>query len=209
MSLPPPLDPASSQSGPLHKLYHWMIWRANTPHAQIFLFLIAFAESSFFPLPPDILLIAMVLAHRQNWLRYFWICLMGSVLGGIAGYLIGMGVWEAVKDWFFNHIFSEQAFDRVRELYAQYDFWVVFTAAFTPIPYKVFTLAAGVAEINFIHFIWASIIGRGGRFFLVACLLHKFGSPVRIFIEKYLNILTIALAIIIIGFFYVLKLLGD
>jgi membrane protein YqaA with SNARE-associated domain len=206
--LPHTGEPPLAKIGPLHKLYHWMIWHAKGPHAQAFLFAIAFAESSIFPLPPDILLMAMVLAHRQNWLRYFMICLAGSVLGGMAGYAIGFGVWEAVGPWFLAHVFPEEVFNRARDLYARYDFWVVFTAAFTPIPYKVFTIAAGVTQINFVHFALASIIGRGGRFILVAYLLHQFGAPIRAFIEKYLNLLTVIFTILLIGCFYLLKYLG-
>ena len=188
----------------LRKLYDWVLTKAQSRHAERALFWLAFAESSFFPVPPDILLIMMVLSHREKWMRYFALCLMGSVLGGVAGYLIGMGVWEAVHSWFFAHIFSEATFEKVRQIYIRYDFWAVFTAAFTPIPYKVFTIAAGVALIDMPRFILASLIGRGGRFILVAFLLHQFGQPIRVFIEKYLNLLTILFTLLLMGGFFIL-----
>jgi membrane protein YqaA with SNARE-associated domain len=187
------------------KLYDWGLKQAESKHAERALFWVAFAESSFFPLPPDVLLIAMVLALREKWLRYFSIALAGSVLGGIAGYLIGLGVWQAVQGFFFSYVFSQATFQKVQELYMRYDFWIVFAAAFTPIPYKVFTIAAGVASIDFGHFVVASFLGRGGRFFLVASLLKFFGLPVRGFIEKYFNWITIAFAALLIGGFFAIK----
>lgn len=189
----------------LRRLYDWVLLQSKSKHAEQALFLLAFAESSFFPIPPDVLLIAMVIALREKWRRYFLICLAGSVLGGMAGYAIGYGVWEAVQTWFFTYVFSEEVFAKVRGLYQEHDFWVIFIAAFTPIPYKVFTIVAGVAHLDFVRFILASIVGRGGRFIIVAGLLYHFGPPIKAFIEKYLNILTIVFVILIIGGFYLLK----
>ena len=189
----------------IRRLYDWALRQAAGKHAQAALFLVAFVEASFFPLPPDVLLIAMVIASREKWVRYFGICLLGSVLGGAAGYLIGLGVWEAVSGFFFSHVFSEAAFNRVREIYVKYDFWAVFTAAFTPIPYKVFTITAGVAHIDFPRFMIASLVGRGGRFILVAYLLYHFGAPVKSFIEKYFNLLTLAFMVLLIGGFVFIK----
>jgi len=189
------------------KLYDWTLLKAKSPHAERALFGIAFAESSFFPIPPDILLIAMVLSSREKWLRYFWICLIGSVLGGMAGYAIGYGVWEAVHLWFFKYVFAETTFAKVRNLYSNYDVWIVFAAGFTPIPYKVFTIAAGVASLDVPRFVLASICGRGGRFILVAYLLHHFGAPIRTFIEKYFNYVTIAFTVLLIGGFLAIKYL--
>ena len=190
------------------RLYDWVLEKAKSRHAERALFCIAFAESSFFPVPPDILLIAMVLSDREKWIRFFLICRVGSVVGGIAGYAIGYGVWEVVHPWFFQYVFSEGAFEKVRGLYARYDFWMVFAAGFTPIPYKVFTIAAGVASLNVPRFVLASIFGRGGRFILVAYLLYHFGAPIRAFIEKYFNYVTIAFTILLIGGFYALKYLA-
>ncbi|MCB9799779.1 MAG: DedA family protein [Candidatus Omnitrophica bacterium] len=189
----------------LRKLYDWVLKQADTPHAQTALFIVAFAESSFFPLPPDILLIAMVIANREKWLRYFLICLAGSVLGGIAGYYIGFGIWQAVQEWFFVHVFSPETFQKVTDLYARYDFWAVFTAGFTPIPYKIFTIAAGVAKLDLLRFIAASIFGRGGRFILVSFLLYHFGPSIKSFIDKYFGWLTMLFTVLLIGGFWLLK----
>ena len=191
----------------LKRLYNWVLHWAATPYAEVALFLIAFAESSFFPLPPDILLIAMVLACEKKWLRYWVICLAGSVLGGMAGYAIGYGVWQAVSPWFFQYIFSEEVFLKVQNLYQTYDFWAVFVAGFTPIPYKVFTIAGGVAGINFGTFVVASCASRGGRFFLVAVLLRIFGPKVKPFIDKYFNLITIVFVILLIGGFVAIRYL--
>lgn len=192
----------------LRKMYDWVIEQSKTKYAQYALFGLAFAESSFFPIPPDVLLIAMVIARRECWLRYFFICLAGSVLGGMAGYAIGMGLWGVVDEWFFTYVFSREMFDKVRALYAEYDFWMVFAAGFTPIPYKVFTIAAGVAAIDFPRFVAASIFGRGGRFLLVAGLLRIYGAPVQAFIEKYFNILTVVFTLLLIGGFVAIKYLA-
>ena len=130
------------------------------------------------------------------------------MLGGIAGYAIGYGIWEAVHPFFLKYVFSEETFVKVRNLYAQYDFWAVFAAGFTPIPYKVFTIAAGVASLDIPRFILASICGRGGRFILVAFLLYQFGTPIRTFLEKYFNYVTIVFTILLIGGFYAIKYLA-
>jgi len=188
-------------------LYDWGLRQAESPHAERALFWVAFAESSFFPLPPDILLIAMVLAMRAKWFRYFAICLAGSVVGGMLGYLIGLGVWSVVQDFFFSYVFSPAAFEKVQHLYAQYDFWIVFAAAFTPIPYKVFTIAAGACEINIFIFALASILSRGARFYIVAGLIYKFGAPVKGFIDRYFNLLTILFVILLAGGFAIVKIL--
>lgn len=187
------------------RCYDWVLHCAQTPYAELALFSIAFAESSFFPIPPDVLLIAMVLAVRERWFRYFAICLVGSVLGGMAGYAIGWGVWQALQGWFFQYVFSEATFLKVTSLYQQYDFWAVFAAAFTPIPYKVFTIAAGVAQINFVVFVIASVVGRGGRFLLVSVLLRTFGPPIRSFLDRYFGWVTLLFFVLLVGGFVLLK----
>ena len=189
----------------LRKTYDWVLQQAQTKHAERALFLVAFIESSVFPIPPDVLLMALVLARREKWLRYFAICLAGSVLGGLLGYCIGYGFWEALGPWFLNHVFSQQVFDKVQMLYQKYDFWIVFAAGFTPLPYKVFTITAGVAHIQLPQFMLASVFGRGGRFILVAGLLHHFGAPIKAFIERYLGVLTLVLTALLIGGFVLIK----
>lgn len=187
------------------KFYDWCLVKANSPHGERALFWIAFAESSFFIFPPDILMTIMVLSAREKWLRFVAIAVIGSVLGGVAGYLIGLGVWELVQGFFYAYIFTPEIFEKVKGLYHQHDFWIVFVAAFTPIPYKVFTITAGVTQVHLTPFILASIVGRGGRFFTVSLLLYLFGPPIRQFIEKYFNYVTIVFTALLIGGFVLLK----
>lgn len=206
---PPPLAEGEAKPtptrNPIRRLYHWVISLAAHPKAEFALFGVAFVESSFFPIPPDVLQIAMTLAERAKAFRHAFISAVGSVLGGIAGYGIGWGLWLAVKGFFIPYVFSQDTFDNVQNLYQKYDFWCVFIAAFTPIPYKVFTIAAGVCQIAFLPFVVASAIGRAGRFFLVATLLYFFGERVKVLIEKYFEWITLLLAAGIIGGFMAVK----
>ncbi|MEW6041793.1 MAG: YqaA family protein [Elusimicrobiota bacterium] len=191
----------------LKKLYDWVLSWANSPYATVALFLLAFAESSFFPVPPDVLLIALCLSRHLKSFFYSTICMIGSVLGGIAGYFIGYGIWQIVSGFFFKYVFSRQTFEYVQTLYRKNAFWAVFTAGFTPIPYKVFTVAAGVCEISVMTLIVASILSRGARFFLVGGLIWKFGSPIKTFIDKYFNLLTVIFTFLLIGGFLVIRYL--
>lgn len=193
----------------IKRLYNWVLNWAQTKHAKTALFLIAFVESSFFPIPPDILLIAIVLSKKEEWFRAALICLLGSVIGGLLGYWIGWQLWSATSGWFFQYVFSEDVFGRVQMLYRSNDFWAVFIAGFTPIPYKVFTIAGGVAQINLPVFIGASILSRGGRFFLVAGLIRIFGPRVKELIDRYFNLLTILFTILLVGGFVALKFLAS
>jgi len=193
----------------IRRLYDWVLHWAATPYGTLALFCLAFAESSFFPIPPDVLLLALCIATPRLSFRYALLTSAGSVLGGMLGYAIGHGLWGAVSEYFFRYVpgFTEAVFAKVQVLFATYDFWTVFTAGFTPIPYKVITIGAGVFEINFIVFIIASIIGRSLRFFLVAGLIYRFGPAVRVFIEKYFNLLTLIFMVLLIGGFLVIKYL--
>jgi membrane protein YqaA with SNARE-associated domain len=189
------------------RIYEWTIHWAKTPRATQALSLLAFAESSFFPVPPDVLLIAMCLARPRRSFLYALICSVASVLGGMLGYLIGLGLWEAVGPFFFRYIpgFTEGTFNTVASLYQENAFWTVFTAGFTPIPYKVFTITGGVCRISFATLLAASALGRSGRFFLVGGLIFFFGEPVRTFIDKYLGWLTVAFAVLLIAGFILIK----
>jgi membrane protein YqaA with SNARE-associated domain len=191
----------------VRRMYDWVLSWAHTPYGGIALFLIAFAESSFFPIPPDVLLIALCLGHREQWLRFATICTAGSVLGAIVGYGIGWGLWHSVDQFFFNYVpsFTPEAFEKVQNYYREYDVGIVFVAAFTPIPYKVITITAGVFGLNILAFVLASIVGRAARFFLVAYLLHRYGAPIGAFIDKRFNLLTIVFTVLLVGSFYVLK----
>lgn len=191
----------------VRKTYDWVLHWASTPWGGIALFILAFAESSFFPIPPDVLLIALCLGVPTKSFKYALICTVGSVLGAALGYSIGHFAWEAVDNWFIPSIFSVDAFNKAKALYEQYNFWVVFTAGFTPIPFKLITITAGVCDINFIIFIIASVVSRAARFFLISLLIWKFGPPIKIFIDKYFNLLAIAFTILLIGSFAVIKLL--
>jgi len=191
----------------MRRLYDWVLHWSATPYAVPALFLIAFAESSFFPIPPDVLLIAMVIAVPLNAMWYAFICSVGSVLGGMAGYGIGWGIWEAVDSIFIGHLFSQEVFDKVVNAYNENAFITVLTAAFTPIPYKVITIAAGVSKINFLTLVIASVIGRSARFFIVAGLLYYFGSIMKEKIEKYFDWFALAFFALIIAGFIVVKYL--
>ncbi|MGQ9842133.1 MAG: YqaA family protein [Spirochaetota bacterium] len=194
-------------------LYDWVLSWAHTPFGERALFLLSLAESSFFPVPPDVLLIALVLGKPQKWIRLATFCSIASVIGGLVGYSIGHFLWYSGDSYsrlamfFFTNVpgFTVQTFTAARQLYYVYSFWIVFAAGFTPIPYKVITITAGVANINILIFVIASAISRTLRFFLVAGLIWKFGEPINNFINKWFNILSIVFVALIIGGFYILK----
>ncbi len=199
----------------VRRSYDWVLSWADSKYGAVALALIAFAESSFFPIPPDILLIALVLGARSRAFYFAGISAVSSVLGAMTGYVIGYFVWWTGEGefstfalLFFNHIpgFTEVLFLRIRDLYETWNFWIVFTAGFTPIPYKVFTVSAGAFNINFIMFVVASIVSRGARFLLVAGLLWKFGEPIKKLIDKYFNLLAVIFTFFLIGGFIIIKL---
>jgi membrane protein YqaA with SNARE-associated domain len=187
------------------RLYDWVLHWALTPYSLVALFLLAFAESSFFPIPPDALLIALVLGSTQRWALFAGLCTLGSVLGGVAGYGIGMFLMDTVGVRVIDFYNAQTHFEKVAEWYQQYDFWIVFAAAFTPIPYKVFTLASGAFQINVVGFALASTVGRGARFFMVAGLLRLVGQPMRRFIDRYFDLLAVAFVALLIGGFLVIR----
>ncbi len=198
----------------IRKLYDWVLGWAEKPSAQLALFLLAFAESSFFPIPPDFLLIPLVLGFRKKWFRLALIVTAGSALGGAFGYFIGHFLWWAgpnvpssIAEFFFNNIpgFSRKVFFDMQAVYNEWGFWIVFTAGFTPIPYKIFTISSGAFDLNFLTFMLASIVSRSARFFLVSFLIYWFGEPIRTFIDKYFNWLALLATILLIGGFLVIK----
>jgi len=198
----------AARPGPIRRLYDWVLHWADTRYGAPALFLLAAAESSFFPIPPDPLLIALCLGAPGLSLRFAASCTAASVLGGIVGYGIGAGAWHLLQDWFFAYVpgVTPETFARVQGIYDRWDFWAVFLAGLTPIPYKVFTLAAGVFSINFPVFVLASVLSRGLRFFLLAGLIYRFGAPIKAFIDKYFNALAWAFGLLLVGGFLVIEL---
>ena len=258
------------------RLYNWVIHFADTPHGERALFLLSFAESSFFPVPPDVLLAPLTLGAPKKWFRFALSCSIASVLGGILGYMIGIFLWTMVGGFFHNYIpgfgydsitfyegtktlgtfsadganstflhseptypieffpaegqpypgnftpgpwgplwvseehvssFTIEPFTKVGSLYSEHDWKIVAIAGFTPLPYKVITITAGVFKINFLIFVIASALSRSARFFIVAGLFGWKGETIRPFIEKYFNWLSLAFVILLVGGFAVLKLL--
>jgi membrane protein YqaA with SNARE-associated domain len=197
-------------------IYQWVLSWAQSPYGAIALFILAFAESVFFPIPPDVLLIALALGAAAKSFRYALICTAGSVAGAFVGYGIGHFAWltsggefTAFANFFFNNIpgFTVALFNNIKALFLQWDFWIIFTAGFTPIPYKVFTITSGVFEINLFMFFIASLISRGARFFLIAYLIWKFGPGIKRFIDKYFNVLALGFTVLLIGGFFAIKYL--
>lgn len=189
------------------KLYDWVLHWAETPYGGLALFILAFAESSFFPIPPDVLLIALAVGAPLRSYRYALICTVGSVLGGILGYLIGMQFMTSIGDPIVSFYGLDEKVEHIRLMYNQYDAWAVGIAGFTPIPYKVFTIAAGAFDINFTVFVAASALARGARFFLLAALFYRFGPEIRGFIDRYFNRLVVAFTVLLVGGFVLIRYL--
>lgn len=184
----------------IKRLYAWVVGWAEKKQATKALAAISFAESSFFPIPPDPLLIALTTVKPRKYLRFALICTVASVVGGIFGYLIGIGLFESIGVRIIDAYHLHEEFEILGRRYDENAFITIFTAAFTPIPYKLITIAAGVFHVNFIAFILASVIGRGGRFFMVATLMHHFGKRYKDKIEKYIDLLSLAfVALMILG----------
>lgn len=185
----------------VRKLYAWVVGWSESKHAERALGSIAVAESSFFPIPPDPLLIAMTTVQPKKYLRFATICTAGSVIGGLIGYAIGVGLFESVGQWIINTYGLQEQFVRAGELFEANAFVAVLIAGFTPIPYKIIAISAGVFQINLVTFIVASILGRGGRFFAVAFAMHHLGKRYKDKIEKYIDLLSLAfLTLLILGF---------
>lgn len=193
-------------TGFLRRIYdrcmHWM----QKPGGVWVLFGVAVAESSFFPIPPDVFLMALAIATPSKAFRYGLICTAGSVLGGMLGYGLGFYLMGTIGQPIINLYGLQDKYIAAQSLYQQYDALAVAAAGFTPLPYKLFTITAGAFEINFATFCLASVVSRGARFLLEAALIYRFGAPVRTFIERYFNLLTILFLFLLIGGFLVLKL---
>ncbi len=189
----------------LRSTYDWVMGLAARKDAIWVLAAIAFIESSVFPIPPDVLLIPMVLAARDRAWRYAAVCTIASVLGGMVGYAIGMFLFEAAGQPLLELYGYAAKFDEFRGRYNEWGAWIVFVAGLTPFPYKVITIASGVAELDLAVFTVASVFARGLRFFIVAALLWWLGPPVREFIEKRLGLMTIVFCVLLLGGFIVAR----
>jgi membrane protein YqaA with SNARE-associated domain len=200
---PPPARPG------LHRrLYDWVMGWADRPHGTAALAAIAFAESSVFPVPPDVLLIALGVARPHRAYFFAFVCTAGSVLGGMLGYLIGRLVWESLGPLFFAWVpgFTPAAFARVQGYYVEFGFVAVMIAGFTPIPYKVFTIASGVFGMAFAPFVLASALSRGVRFGIEAALIARYGARMREVLERNFNLMTVVFVVLLVGGFVVLRL---
>ncbi len=189
----------------LKQWYDKVLSWADTPYSEWALFLNAFAESSFFPLPPDILMMAMEVGDSKKSFRFALICSIGSILGGIAGYGIGYFFFNSIGKPLIEFYKLSSQFESVGGLYSQYSAWIVGIAGFTPIPYKLITITSGFWKINFAVFIVASGISRSARFFLVSTLFYFFGPKIKTFIDKYFNLLSIIFVLLLIGGFILIK----
>ena len=208
--VPGPATPGIAEKvGWIRRLYDWVLSWAERPGGTWALFGLSFAESSFFPIPPDPLLIGLAIGKPKRALWFATICSLGSILGAIAGYYIGWGIWTGVDQFFYSYVpgVSPEAFERVRGLYDRYDFWAVFAAGFTPIPFKVFTLSAGAFKISFLIFLLASTASRSARFFIEAGLIHFYGPSIQTFIDRHFDRLAWLFLILLVGGFLVIEFL--
>lgn len=191
----------------LHRLYERVLALAASPRAEWWLAVISFAESSFFPIPPDVLLIPMILARPQRAWRLALICTVSSVAGGLLGYYIGYALFDQLAGPLIRFYGYGEKFDAFKHMYAEWGLWVILIKGLTPIPFKIVTIASGAAGYNLAAFVAAAAITRAGRFFLIAALLKRFGAPVKDFIERRLTLVTSAAAAGVLGGFLVLRFL--
>ena len=191
----------------LRNLYHRVLELAATPKAPWWLAVVAFAESSFFPIPPDVLLVPMALARPDRAWRYALICTIASVCGGALGYLIGYALFDVLARPVLELYGYGAKFAAFQAMYAEWGLWVILVKGLTPIPYKIVTIASGAAKFNFLVFMMASTITRGARFFLVATLLHFWGDAVKDFIERRLTLVTTGVAVGVVGGFLAFRFL--
>ena len=189
----------------IRRLYDWTLSLAAGPRAPAALGSVSFVESSVFPIPPDILLIPMVIARKEKAWWYALLCTLTSVAGGVLGYLIGMFLFEQVAQPILSFYGKMDKFDEFSAVFNHWGWWFVFIAGLTPFPYKVITIASGVAGLSLPIFILASIVSRGLRFFVVAGLLYFFGPPIKDFIEKRLGLMFTLFVVLLVGGFILLR----
>jgi membrane protein YqaA with SNARE-associated domain len=201
------LNPITFYKNIITRSYNYMMNLAAKKNAAWFLGMISFIESSFFPIPPDLMLIPMTLAKPKKAWYFASICMITSVIGGFFGYFLGSCFYDIIAEPLLEFYGYMEKFEHFKSYYSLYGIWIVLFAGFTPFPNKVITITSGVMGLNLFIFFLASIIARGGRFFLVAALLYKFGTACKTFIEKRLGLLSFIFFILLIGSFYVIKYL--
>lgn len=187
------------------RLYNWMMRSAAHKSAPQALFWVSFIESSFFPIPPDVMLVPMVLANRAKAWSYAGLATIGSVIGGAFGYAIGYYLFEAVGQPILELYGKAASFGQYAQWFNEYGVWILIIKGMTPFPYKVLTIAAGVTHMSLLPFMAASVVARAMRFFLVAGLLYWYGEPIRAFIERRLSLVTTVFAVLLVGGFVALK----
>lgn len=200
-------DGSEARRGGLRRLYDWVLGWADRPGGAWALFGIAFAEASFFPIPPDVLLIPLVLGRPTRGLWFAIVCTAGSVLGAIGGFLIGSFLFASIGQPILELYGATQQYESLGTMFDRNLWLTLGTAGFTPIPFKVFTIAAGAFSVSFLPFVLVSAVSRGARFFLVAALLRLFGERIRAFIERYFNVLSILFVVVLIGGFLLVGVL--
>ncbi len=183
----------------LRRFYDWMIHISESPYAVWALGFVSFAESSFFPFPPDIMLVPMSVAQPKRAWLYAAVCTIGSVIGGIFGYMIGWLLYDTVGTWLINLYGYEHGVEQFRCLYAQWGSWIILVKGLTPIPYKIVTITSGFAGYSLFWFIVFSTLTRGARFFVLAGILNYFGAPLRAFIEKHLTSVVVGLVVFLVA----------
>ena len=198
---------AAAKPNIVKRMYLWVLHWAETPYGTPALFGLSFAESSFFPIPPDVLQIALSISKPKRSFYYATVSMVASVLGAIVGWYIGYALWAGLGQFFMDYVpgVNQENFDAVEGLYTAYGFLAITMAAFTPLPYKVFTIAAGIFGVSLPVLIVASILGRSARFFSVATCIFFFGPSVKEFIDKYFELATILFTILLIGGFLLIK----
>ncbi len=190
----------------LRKLYDWVLKQSEKPYAVWILFFVALAEASFFPLPPDILLLPMAITARDRAYRYAAIATVGSVIGGLIGYGIGALAMATIGQWIVETYHLQNAFQTFHDGFNKYGVWIIVAKGLTPIPFKLVTIASGVAGLNLLSFILACIVTRGARFFLISALVRRYGAPIQTFIEKHMNLVALAILVACLaGFWLVLR----
>lgn len=202
-------DTPTPSRGPLRRLYDWVLSWADSPRGTQALAVISFAESSFFPIPPDVLQIALSVAKPKRSFFYAAVSSVASVAGGVLGWAIGFGLWQLLKPWFFDYVpgFTPEKFAYVESLYRGNAFLAIFAAAFTPIPYKVFTIAAGACSVPLLTLVAASALGRSLRFFIVATVTFVAGPTAKKVLDRYLEPATILVGLAIVGGFVAIRFL--